>query len=202
VPFFLIAGTASQKLWTILIAMIPLAELRGSIPMAIGKFHMGWEEALILSLIGNFIPVIPLLIFLESYSHRLMKYPFWNRILTWLFNRAKRKGESIEHSDASLDRLMEHRVWNRVLGRTIDRMGGRQNVVEFFKSIALALFVGVPLPLTGAWSGCVAAFIFRIPFRFSIPAIAAGIVIAGVLVTLAVLGIINAQVFIGHFGKQ
>ena len=47
----------------------------------------------------------------------------------------------------------------------------------------MTLFVAVPLPVTGAWTGCAAAFVFGIKFRHALPAIAAGVMIAGIIVT-------------------
>jgi len=57
--------------------------------------------------------------------------------------------------------------------------------------LALTLFVAVPLPVTGAWTGSAVAFIFGIKFRDAFPAIAAGVCIAGVVVTASVLGVIS-----------
>jgi len=169
VDFFLLTTALSHRLWTFLLAMLPLTELRGSIPYAIGYLRMGWQEALILSILGNFVPVIPLLFFLERFTERLMKYPRLNRFMTWVFNRTRSKSSSIEK----------------------------------FEAIGLSLFVGIPLPFTGAWSGCVAAYLFRIPMRHSIPAIICGILIAGVLVTLACVGVIQgAGIFLGHWGRH
>ncbi len=165
--FLLLSSSLSQKLMTMFIAALPLAELRGSMPYAMFVLHMKWQEAFILSIIGNFIPVIPFILVLEGFAHKLMRYPFWNRILTWTFNRTRSKS----------------------------------NVVERFEAVGLALFVGVPLPLTGAWSGCIAAFLFRIPLRHAVPAIAAGILIAGAVVTLVCLGFIQASFFLGHWGR-
>ncbi|MEK7213065.1 MAG: small multi-drug export protein [Patescibacteria group bacterium] len=52
----------------------------------------------------------------------------------------------------------------------------------------LAIFIGVPLPMTGAWSGAVAAFIFGIPFKKSWPYILLGIAISGLLTLLLTVG--------------
>jgi len=57
---------------------------------------------------------------------------------------------------------------------------------EFF---GLALFVGVPLPVTGAWTGAVAASLLGIPRRRAIPAIGLGICLAALVVTLLTLGL-------------
>jgi len=53
-----------------------------------------------------------------------------------------------------------------------------------YGAIALVVFVGIPLPLTGAWTGSLAAFIFRIPFKKAFPLIFLGICMSATLVTL------------------
>lgn len=60
---------------------------------------------------------------------------------------------------------------------------------ERWGTLALFFFVAVPFPATGAWSGCVAAFVFGIRFRHALPAIAAGTVAAALVTTLPTLGI-------------
>lgn len=57
--------------------------------------------------------------------------------------------------------------------------------------LALIAFVAIPLPFTGAWTGALAAFVFNIPFRRAFPLITIGVLIAGIIVTLLTLGIIN-----------
>jgi uncharacterized membrane protein len=54
---------------------------------------------------------------------------------------------------------------------------------ERFGVLALTLFVAIPLPVTGAWTGCAAAFVFGIRFRRALPAIFLGVLVAGVVVT-------------------
>ncbi|MBN2025305.1 MAG: small multi-drug export protein [Actinobacteria bacterium] len=56
---------------------------------------------------------------------------------------------------------------------------------ERWKEFALVIFVAIPLPITGAWTGSVAAFLFDIPFRHALPLIFCGVVIAAVVVSLA-----------------
>ena len=67
----------------------------------------------------------------------------------------------------------------------------RGRVVERYEAIGLILFVAIPLPVTGAWTGTVAAFLFGVRFRYALPAIITGILIAGTVVTLASLGVIT-----------
>ena len=56
---------------------------------------------------------------------------------------------------------------------------------------ALLLFVAIPLPMTGAWTGCLAAFLLGIPLRRSLPLIVFGVLLAGGIVLLASLGVIS-----------
>ena len=70
----------------------------------------------------------------------------------------------------------------------------RRNSEEKFEkygALFLLLFVAIPLPVTGAWTGSVAAFVFGIRFWYAFPMIVGGIIISGVIVTLASLGIIS-----------
>lgn len=58
-------------------------------------------------------------------------------------------------------------------------------------AVALVAFVAVPLPLTGAWTGCLVAFLFGIPFRQAFSLIGLGVAIAGLIVMLSTLGILR-----------
>jgi len=147
-----------QPLITFLIATLPVSELRGAIPWALTAGGLGWQQAYFYAVLGNFLPVIPLLLLLEPVSLRLRKYSIWDKFFTWLFERTRR----------------------------------RSRLVERYEALGLALFVAIPLPVTGAWTGTVAAFLFGIRFKFAVWAILAGILIAGVVVTLASLGVLGA----------
>ncbi len=151
----------SRELIVVLIAALPVAELRLSIPIAMMKEPYGFGldpfTAFSLSVIGNMIPVIPLLLFLEPVSNYLRQWKIGDIFFTWLFERTHRK-----HSAE----------------------------FEKYGSIGLAIFVGIPLPATGAWTGCAAAFIFGFKFKNALLAILAGVMIAGAVVTaLTVMGI-------------
>jgi len=136
---------------TVLIAALPIAELRGAIPaglaMNLPLWHAFWWACL-----GNLLPVVPLLLFLNPVSAWCRRFPFWKRFFDWLFTR------------------------------TADKSG----LIQRYEALGLALFVAVPLPMTGAWTGCVAASLFKIPFRLAFLAIAAGVFLAGLLVSLLV----------------
>jgi uncharacterized membrane protein len=142
---------------TVILAMAPVSELRGAIPYAIAVGHMSWQEALAISVVANFIPVIPALYLIGPLSAYLMRWRLFHRFFTWLFARARRKGR----------------------------------LVQRFEVLGLVLFVAIPLPMTGAWTGIVAAFLFDVRKSLAIPAIFAGICIAGGVVTLAAMGVIS-----------
>ena len=154
---FQYAHKISPELVTVVLAALPVSELRGAIPYAITVGGMSWQKAFALSVVGNFAPVLPVLLLLETVSNWLRRYPLWDRFFSWLFERTRRRGK----------------------------------LVERFEALGLVLFVAVPLPVTGAWTGCVAAFIFKVPLKLALPAILCGILIAGTVVTLASLGLIT-----------
>ncbi len=65
----------------------------------------------------------------------------------------------------------------------------RGRVIEKYERIGLAIFVAIPLPLTGAWTGAIAAVIFKLKFLHALVSIFIGVLIAGAIVTcLSLLG--------------
>ena len=66
-----------------------------------------------------------------------------------------------------------------------------------YGTMALVVLVAIPLPMTGAWTGSLAAWVFRIPIRQAIPLIALGVLIAGVVVTILTLSGIELGGLIG-----
>lgn len=66
-----------------------------------------------------------------------------------------------------------------------------QGSYEKWGEIALALFVAIPLPITGAWTGAAAAYVFGIPKKRAFGFITLGVLISGIIVTLITKGIIN-----------
>lgn len=138
-----------------LVSMVPFSELRGGIPIAIGVYGMKPAEAFFLSVLGNLLPVLPLLLLLEPVEKRLRSFYAFDSFFDWLFARTRTKLE---------------------------------DNYEKYGALALMLFVAVPLPATGAWTGCAAAYVFGMKFRHSFPAILGGVLLAGVIVTMAYLG--------------
>lgn len=144
------------ELAVVTIAMLPVFELRGAIPVAIGVYGMTPGRAFVLGVAGNMVPVLPLLTLLGPVSDWLSRHSRqFERFFDWLFARTRRRGEE------------RYRRWG---------------------ALALIPFVAIPLPVTGAWTGCAAAFVFGIPTRYAFPTILLGVGIAGVIVTSTVTG--------------
>ena len=149
----------AEELIVIIIATLPIVELRGALPLAIGLFRMPWHLAFCLALIGNLIPVPVLLIFFEPLAKAISKIKIGKRLVDWVLKRTRRSNELIER----------------------------------YELIGLVLFVAIPLPVTGAWTGSIAAFLCGMKFSRAFLAILCGLIIAGTIVTcLCLLGWIGA----------
>ena len=73
-----------------LMAMTPFGELRASIPVGLTVYGMAPLQVFVLSVIGNMLPVVPLLLFLEPVSNWLRRYTIFDRFFAWLFARTRR----------------------------------------------------------------------------------------------------------------
>jgi len=143
-----------EPLAVILLAMVPIIELRGAIPFAREILGMSPLAAFSWSVIGNAIPV-PIILWL------LPPFTDW----------AERHWKAL------------HRFLDRLHGHTERRHSAR---FERLRDLALITFVAIPLPVTGAWSGSLAAVVFGVDKRRAMPLIFLGIIIAGLIVTLLV----------------
>ena len=150
-----------KELVTVIIATLPIAELRGAIPWALAGPPVGGglsvPVAVFFAIIGNMIPVFPLLLFFDKIYKLLKRYPFFDRFFNWIFTRTRKKGKLIE----------KYEFWG------------------------LVVFVGIPLPVTGAWTGTLAAFLFGINFWKSVLAIILGLLMSATIVTLTTLGVLS-----------
>lgn len=142
---------------TLLLAAAPISELRGAIPYAIFSADFHWLFAYGVSVAGNFLPVVPILLLLGPAEKALRRFRFFDKFFTWLFQRTRRKGR----------------------------------LIEKYEAFGIILFVAIPAPITGAYTGAVAAYVFGLRRRLAAPAIFCGILIAGVIVTLACTGVIS-----------
>jgi uncharacterized membrane protein len=145
-----------KELVAFIVSALPIAELRGGIPVAL-KMGIEWRAAFLICAAGNFLPVIPILYLLSPLEGVLRRWPPMDRFMTRLFDRTRRRG----------------------------------GLIEKYEALGLIAFVAIPLPVTGAWTGALAAHLFGVRPRYAIPAIICGILIAGVIVTLASQGVLR-----------
>lgn len=145
-----------EFLFTLLVSMIPIIELRGGIPFGVA-LGLPYPVAFIAAVIGNILPVPFIIIYIR-------------RIFQWLRATFPR-----------LDGMVD------ALERKAHLKGNR---VNRYKYLGLFLFVGIPLPGTGAWTGALAAAFLDMPLRKAMPPIIAGVVLAGCIMTgLTSLGV-------------
>lgn len=148
-----------------LISMVPLVELRGAIPVAVGmQLDMVW--AYIICIIGNMLPV-PLIYF---FARKVLLWGKDKKYIGKFFTWCLKKGEK----------------------------GGQKLQAKAGKGlfIALMLFVGIPLPGTGAWTGTLAASFLDMGFKKSVIAVMCGVIIAGVIMGLASMGVFGGISFL------
>lgn len=167
-----------EALWVFLISAAPIVELRGAIPIAIHTYDISWYYAFPICFAGNLLPVPFLLLFFD----RLPRYianrsiPFLPRPINSLF-------------------FVMAPLLEKILNFILDYTRRRGGLVEKYGSLGLILFVGIPLPGTGAWTGSIIAFLLGLDFKPSFYCILIGIIIAGIIVTfLSLLGWIGAVI--------
>ena len=138
------------------ISMVPLIELRGAIPYSVGV-GLPLTPSFIVAVIGNMLPV-PFIFF---FARKVLIWGAnfkWPKVLSFIgkfMNFCLKKGEK----------------------------GGKKLTQNKSKSIyiALLLFVGIPLPGTGAWTGTLAASILNLDFKKSSIACMGGVILAGII---------------------
>ena len=147
-----------------LISMVPLIELRGAILYAFNPYFMGdalpLVPAYITCIVGNMLPV-PVIFF---FARRVLEWgkdkPVIGKIFTFCLEKGQKGGEKLQAK----------------AGRGL--------------FVALLLFVGIPLPGTGAWTGTLAASILNMKFKESVIAVMLGVVLAGII-----MGLLSAGLF-------
>lgn len=144
-----------------LIAMVPLIEIRGAIPYAVG-FQLPLPPSILIAVLGNMVPVP--LIFL--FARKILEWGKDKKYIGGFFTWCLEKGEKG--------------------GRKLEEKAGRGLYWALF------LFVGIPLPGTGAWTGTLAASMLNMDFKKSVIAVMAGVVLAGLIMLLASLGVFGA----------
>ncbi len=139
----------SSEMKVFLIAMIPIFELRGAIPIGIYSYHLSYWKVIPLAIAGNMVPIFLILLFFDFVTKIFFKFKFTKKLLEVIFRRTRSKSE----------------------------------IIEKYEEIGLMFFVAIPLPITGAWTGSLAAYLMGLSFWKSIFFIFLGVCIASLVVT-------------------
>ena len=134
-----------------LISMVPLIELRGGVPVAM-TMGMSGPEAIVVCALGNMLPV-PFI------------YLFARKILLW--------GSTKPHIGPFFSKILDK---GEKAGQKLVATASRKGLF-----VALMLFVGIPLPGTGAWTGTLAASLLNMGWKSTTGAVSLGVLLAGVI---------------------
>lgn len=153
-----------KYLIVILVSMVPLIELRGAIPYAVG-FNLPLIPSYIIAIIGNMLPVPFIFLFARIILVWGSDKKYIGKFFNWCLKKGKKGGQKLEKKAG------KGLYW------------------------ALFLFVGIPLPGTGAWTGTLAASLLDMDFKKSVLSIMGGVILAGLI-----MGIISLGIFKGILG--
>lgn len=149
-------NTMTQYLGCFIISMIPLIELRGAIPIAywfrgMNPEHFNIVLGYVIIAIGNMLPVPVIFFFARKVLEWGKDKPVIGKFFTFCLEKGHKGGVKLQAK----------------AGRGL--------------FVALLLFVGIPLPGTGAWTGTLAASLLDMKFKDSIIAVMLGVALAGVI---------------------
>mgnify|MGYP002656876107 FL=1 len=150
-----------KYLMIFLVSMVPLIELRGAVPIAVGML-LPLLPSYIICILGNMLPV-PIIFF---FARKVLEWgadkPVIGKFFTFCLEKGHKGGQKLQEK----------------AGRGL--------------FVALLLFVGIPLPGTGAWTGTLAASLLDMDFKSSVIAVMCGVVLAGVIMGLLSMGVFGA----------
>lgn len=137
-----------------LVSMLPIIELRGAIPIA---ESMGLDILWYypISIIGNILPVPIIYLFARKVLEWGKDKKVIGNFFTWCLEKGDKGGKKLKES------------------------AGNNGIFW-----ALLIFVGIPLPGTGAWTGTLAASFLNLDFKTSICAVSLGVILAGIIMSL------------------
>ena len=144
-----------------LLSMVPIVELRGAIPIALGM-DLPAIPSIIVCALGNMLPVP----FIYFFARRILLWGAERKYVGRFFRRFLAKGERA--------------------GQKLTQKTGRGGLF-----VALMLFVGIPIPGTGAWTGTLGASFLDMGFKSTVLAVCLGVLIAGVIMSVGTLGVLS-----------
>lgn len=144
-----------------LISMVPLIELRGALPVALGM-NLNPVLSYIICVVGNMLPVPVIYLF----ARKVLLWGKDKRFIGKFFTFCLEKGERA--------------------GQKMVKAAGRGGLF-----IALMLFVGVPIPGTGAWTGALGASFLNMGFKSTVLSVSLGVIIAGIIMAVGSSGVFS-----------
>ena len=151
----------NQYIYLFLISMVPLIELRGGMLLATAPgADYNFFLALVICIIANMLPVP----FIYFFARKVLLWGADKKFIGKFFTFCLDKGEKA--------------------GRKLCGKAGRGGLF-----IALMLFVGVPIPGTGAWTGALAASFLNMGIKSTALSVSLGVIMAGVIMALAYTGV-------------
>lgn len=150
-----------KYLLVFIVSMVPLIELRVGVPIAVGMGLNYWT-ALLVCIVGNMLPVPIIYLFARKVLLWGCDKKYIGKIFTYFIEKGERGGEKLKAK------------------------AGKNGLF-----IALMLFVGIPLPGTGAWTGTLAASFLNMGFKETTKAVILGVVLAGLIMGVASTGLFS-----------
>jgi uncharacterized membrane protein len=153
-----------RLIYAIILTILPISELRGGLPLAIiyaKDYNISIMLIFSLIILLNILIIFFIFYFLDNVHHVFMNFKFYKKFFEIYVKRFQKK---------------------------VDKFEKRYEALGF---LALVLFVSIPLPGTGAWTGCLISWSSGLDRKKSIIAISLGILIAGIIILLGTLGFIN-----------
>lgn len=146
---------SGEFIWTMLVSMVPVVELRGGIPYGVAAGLPVWL-AYIAAFIGNLLPVPFILVYIRQIFKWIRRHmPRLNHLIDKLEKKAHLKGATMQK----------------------------------YQYLGLAIFVAIPLPGTGAWTGALAAAFLDMRMKKAFPAAVLGVAVAGFLISILTYGV-------------
>ena len=157
-----LGGKVGKEFILFLISMVPILELRGGL-LAAGPAFLNVElaKAVPICVIGNLVPI-----------------PFILLLITKIFEGFAAVGVKVAIVGRSLEKLEKKAM-------------SKSDKIEKYEFWGLVLFVGIPLPGTGAWTGSLIAALLGIRFRKAFPAVVVGVCLAAFIMSVISYGIIG-----------
>lgn len=157
ISLWLHSNAGGKFLLTVLISMMPVAELRLGLPAGVAM-GLSIPSALTAALLGTMLPVPFVILFIR-------------RVFRWIRRHIPKLGHCVDR--------IEQKAYSKIESK--DRVR--------YESWGLLLFVAVPLPGTGAWTGSLIAALLNLRLKKAVPVIYCGIVTAGIIMTALTYGV-------------